>query len=40
MPCNRATVALTLFAATIGYGLICEGFEQVARSEWAHPVRR
>jgi len=39
-PGNGGAVVLTMLAACVGYGLICEGVESVARSQWEHPVAR
>jgi len=39
-PGNGGAILLTLLAASLGYGFVCEAMEQVARSEYAHPVRR
>jgi hypothetical protein len=39
-PGNGGAVILTMLFACVGYGFIREGIEQVARSEYEHPIRR
>jgi hypothetical protein len=39
-PGQGGAIILTGLAVCVGYGFIREGIEQVARSEYEHPIRR